>query len=104
MEGSARLSEYMGVASGEVPRPRQEMTEMTTSDFNPYPDPKPVLDDETLYLTDNGAIYHGKCCGSSARFSGRDISGQRVQPVPASEHRESAKHGITLACEKCGVD
>lgn len=71
---------------------------MPASSFIPYPDPKPVLEDDELYIGDNGRVLHGKCSGASARFSGRDISGQRVQKVGPSNPRSL---GYFLTCEVC---
>ena len=59
--------------------------------------PTPLLEDTTLYLCDNGACYCGAHCGMSARYTGRDISGQDVDSITPDEARE---HGIR--CEKCG--
>ena len=64
---------------------------------------QPVLKDESLYLTDNGACYCGKHCGSSARFTGRDISGQKVHALTVEDVRESiAAYQYEPACETCG--
>ena len=63
--------------------------------------PKNILNDETLYFTDNGAVYHGKCCGASARFTGRDISGQRVEAVTEADIKVWADDGFLLTCEQC---
>ena len=62
---------------------------MTTS--NP-----PILLIHRLYITDNGAVLCGKHCGASARWTGRDISGQEVQPLTEAEAKE---HGFR--CEGC---
>lgn len=43
--------------------------------------PTPVLDDRTLYLGDNGRCYCGEHSGMSARYTGRDISGNEVLPL-----------------------
>ena len=59
---------------------------------------------DALYFTDNGAIYCGDHLGSSARYTGRDISGQkieRVTPEDAAQARRS--FGMTLKCETCGA-
>ena len=60
-----------------------------------------MLSEETLYFTDNGAIYHGRCCGTSAQFTGRDISGQRVEAVSQADIDACAADGVALACEAC---
>lgn len=64
-------------------------------------DPKPVLKDDTLYFTDNGAIYHGKCCGMSARYTGRDISGQAVMAITAAVREQCLAEGLEPKCERC---
>lgn len=43
--------------------------------------PRSKVDDNALYFTDNGRIVCGAHCGMSARFTGRDISGQRIARV-----------------------
>lgn len=64
---------------------------------------KPVLKDDAVYFTDNGRILHGKCCGMSARYTGRDISGQKVMKVtPAIERQCREQYGFTPICETCG--
>ena len=66
-------------------------------------DPKPVLKDDTLYIGDNGACYCGKHSGCSARFTGHDISGQKVDPVsPADQRYYVEMMGHEIACESCG--
>lgn len=57
------------------------------------------LSTSALYLGDNGRAFCGKlrCAGTSAHFTGRDLSGQRVMRLSAAQARE---HGIK--CERCG--
>ena len=63
----------------------------------------PVLDDDALYLTDNGACYCGKHCGNSARYTGRDISGQKVARLSVVDIRESIRvYQWEPECETCG--
>lgn len=59
---------------------------------------------ETLYLTDNGACYCGEHLGSTARHTGRDISGQPIYPVTPEDAREAKAMGVDLTCERprCG--
>ena len=58
---------------------------------------------DTLFLTDNGACYCGEHLGSSARFTGRDISGQEIFQVTPEIARQSIdEYGMALACENCG--
>lgn len=59
---------------------------------------KVALREDTLYLGDNGRATCGKmrCAGSTAYFSGCDLSGQALQAITA---REAIEHGIR--CERC---
>lgn len=66
-------------------------------------DPKPVLRDDALYLGDNGRCLCGKHCGASARYTGRDTSGQKVARVTAADLVEAARDGFVLACETCAA-
>lgn len=64
--------------------------------------PKPVLRSDDLYIGDNGRIYHGRCSGFSARYTGRDISGQRVELVTTEDRLLWAREiGTPMVCEKC---
>jgi len=64
---------------------------------------KPILDDEALYLTDNGACYCGKHCGNMARYTGCDISGQKVSKLTIADVRASiATYKWEPECETCG--
>lgn len=61
------------------------------------------VQDDRLYLTDNGAVLCGAHCGTSAATTGRDISGQRIELVTddhAVEWRRMA--GSEIQCERCG--
>ena len=65
--------------------------------------PKPKLLDDALYFTDNGRVLCGQDAGTSARYTGRDISGQRVARVT---HEDDvlwlAQLGEHISCEQCG--
>jgi hypothetical protein len=62
--------------------------------------PRPFKADPTaLYFTDNGCILCGEHLGSSAKFTGRDISGQKIKKVTPDDARAAAKDGWTLKCE-----
>ena len=63
-----------------------------------------ALNTTTLYLGDNGRCFCGDlhCAGSSAHFTGRDLSGQRVMVVTPADAIEAATMGATLRCESCG--
>jgi len=67
---------------------------------------KKVLDDAALYEGDNGRIFCGACAGSSAAYTGRDISGQKVHKMTVADadamERELADIGYTCSCESCG--
>lgn len=56
----------------------------------------PVLQDDELYITDNGAVYCGKHCGVAARYTGKDISGQKVERLSAGDANNAG-----LSCEQC---
>jgi len=58
--------------------------------------------DDTLYLGDNGACYCGAHLGSSARHTGRDLSGQPVMAITPDEVREADAMGFAIQCETCG--
>lgn len=58
-----------------------------------------------LFLTDNGRCLCGQHLGSSARFSGRDLSGQPILELTA-EVLDIAREefaGYTPSCESCGL-
>lgn len=61
-------------------------------------DPKPVLDPNKIYLGDNGMCFCGEHAGASAKFTGRDISGQEVYLCTEDDLAEFA----SLKCEECG--
>lgn len=63
--------------------------------------PKPVVKDDSLYFADNGACYCSKHLGMSARYTGRDISGQKIERVTASVLAECTAIGFTPKCESC---
>lgn len=53
---------------------------------------------EAVYLCDNGECLCGDHLGASARFTGRDISGQPILEITPDLLREVP----TVACETCG--
>lgn len=64
---------------------------------------KPVLRDTDLYLVDNGACYCGLHAGNSARYTGRDISGQAVVRLTVAAVRQSIQdYNWEPSCEQCG--
>lgn len=58
----------------------------------------------TLYICDNGHCYCGDHLGTTARFTGRDISGQEIMPITPDALREAEAMGWTPTCEepRCG--
>lgn len=74
----------------------------TMKDFQPIPDPKPVLQDDALYLGDNGRCFCGKHAGTTAYYTGRDLSGQKVLRVTPEMAAEAKRpDGFELLCETC---
>ena len=66
--------------------------------------PKPVLKDDALYLGDGGICLCGKCSGASARYTGRDLSGQKVYRVKqADQDYMIANGGHAMRCESCNT-
>lgn len=64
--------------------------------------PKSVLEPGTIYCSDNGRLICIECAGMSAKFTGRDISGQMIEVVPYNETVEWFRQfGKPMACE-CG--
>jgi len=66
--------------------------------------PAPVLKPDVLYSGDNGRLFCGAHAGQSAKYTGRDISGQRVHVVTADDVAEARReYEVELACERCGM-
>ena len=62
----------------------------------------PTLADHAVYMGDNGRLMCRDCAGATARASGCDLSGQRVERLDASAVREIAVAvGHAIGCE-CG--
>jgi hypothetical protein len=65
--------------------------------------PRRFVDDSRLYLTDNGAVLCGAHCGTSAAFTGRDLSGQRIELVTDMHAEEWLRlMSKPIQCEQCG--
>lgn len=65
--------------------------------------PKPKLLDNALYLGDNGRCFCGAHAGTTAKYTGRDLSGQRVMKLTAADAAYSASKGWPAAkCETPG--
>ena len=64
------------------------------------PPQRPALRADALYLGDNGRAFCGllTCAGSTAYWSGRDLSGQPVEVLTPQE-----AHEYRITCEKCGM-
>jgi hypothetical protein len=54
---------------------------------------------DTLFLVDNGGCLCGKHLGTTARFTGRDISGQRILKLTPA--LLASEPGFTPTCEMC---
>ena len=66
--------------------------------------PRRVVVDSALYFTDNGRIVCGAHCGTSAAYTGRDISGQPIEMVTAAGAAAwLAEIGEPIACEDCAA-
>lgn len=63
-------------------------------------DPVPVLEPGIIYCGDNGRLLCRDCAGMSAKYTGRDLSGHPVTPVPVSETVAwHAEFGEPMKCE-----
>ena len=67
---------------------------MTTTTTPPIP--------SALYFTDNGAMLCGAHLGSSARYTGCDISGQPIERVTLDDAQYLASLNVPARCEHCG--
>lgn len=61
---------------------------------------------DAIYFCDNGATSCGACLGSSAMYTGRDISGQRIERVTPEDVRQwdalpERQQLGPLKCEGC---
>lgn len=61
--------------------------------------PRPLLREGALYWADNGRVICAKCAGQSALYTGRDISGQKVERITVEEVRDWPEDLGTLHCE-----
>ena len=65
---------------------------------------RPLLREGALYWSDNGRVICAKCAGQSALYTGRDISGQKVDRITVEDVRAWPADLGTLRCEsKCTV-
>ncbi len=77
---------------------------MTNGTFVPVANPKLFVVDTALYHTDNGRVVCGKHCGQTARYTGRDLSGQKIARVTAADGAEwlgAMGMGAPIQCEVC---
>ena len=65
--------------------------------------PKMVLAPNGVYLGDNGRCLCGNCSGMSAKYTGHDISGQRVELITREMLDNEGMTPGDLPCESCGV-
>jgi hypothetical protein len=66
--------------------------------------PRRVVSDNALYFTDNGRVVCGRHCGTSAAFTGRDISGQKIERVTKQAAAAwLAEAGEPIVCEDCAA-
>jgi len=65
-------------------------------------DPVPVLDPNALYWGDNGRCFCGECAGASAKYTGRDLSGQPVERItPEMAQSFALELSFVPKCESC---
>ena len=60
---------------------------------------RPLLREGALYWADNGRRTCVRCAGQSARYTGRDISGQKVERVTIEDVRAWPDDLGVLQCE-----
>lgn len=78
-------------------------TKKRLGDFKPAADPSPVLKDDALYLGDNGRCFCGKHAGASARYTGRDLSGQKVLRITKAFCDGYVNEKDVPKCETCSA-
>ena len=61
--------------------------------------PRPLLREGALYWADNGRVICAKCAGQSALYTGRDISGQKVERISVEDVRAWPDDLGVLRCE-----
>ena len=59
----------------------------------------PVLKPGVVYVSDNGRAICLHCAGASAKYTGRDISGQAVMPFQGAALAEWLREFGSLSCE-----
>ncbi len=67
----------------------------------PLDKPIPVLQPGVIYSADNGRLICVECAGGTAKFTGHDRSGQKVEPVPYLETVDwFEEFGKPMSCER----
>ena len=69
-------------------------------------DPQRLVEDNALYMGDNGRLFCGRHAGASAAYTLRDISGQKIIRVYSDPSNfvtaEFLSLGLVPKCESCG--
>ncbi len=60
------------------------------------------VQNDTIYLGDNGRACCGEHLGMTAKMTGRDLSGQPIMAVTPEMVTEAASDGWEVCCEQCG--
>ena len=61
--------------------------------------PEPVLKPGALYWSDNGRLVCRACAGFTARYTGRDLSGQKVARVTIGDVQAWLAERDEMSCE-----
>lgn len=66
---------------------------------------RPVLKADRLYLGDNGRCFCGEHAGCSAKYTGRDLSGQEVLELTYADVKAEGIEPDSFQCEtpRCEV-
>lgn len=62
-------------------------------------DPRPVLVHGAVYWADGGRRICASCAGATALYTGRDLSGQKLERVTLDDVRDWPKDLGALRCE-----
>lgn len=61
---------------------------------------KKALKEGAIYFSDNGRTICHKCAGMSALYTGRDISGQKVERLTSVDVAWLVQEEIPASCER----
>jgi hypothetical protein len=61
-----------------------------------------LIKPDALYFGDNGRCLCGACSGTSATYTLRDISGQRIERITPKVLAECLAIDFVPECEDCG--